>query len=71
MATATPLAYTDTEGNVWATQAEAEQSDRDYAADVLFQALVDPERDVVQFAILDDLKAVRTEIEAIFTALDP
>jgi hypothetical protein len=70
MATSTPAAYTDNQGEVWATMAEALLAEARYAAEALFATLVDPERDVVQYATWDDMKTDKVTILAAFAA-DP
>lgn len=63
-------AYADSQGGIWATEAEAIAADREYNAELLFAALLDEERQILQFATLEDLISQRTQLEDIFDALD-
>lgn len=67
----TVTAYKDSRDVLWETEEEAEAADRYYTADDLLQALMDPTRNDVQIATLDELIAIRADLEAIFAALDP
>jgi len=58
------------DATIWETEAEALAAEAKYAAEQLFEALLDEERNVVSYATIDDLIAARTDLEAIFTALD-
>lgn len=63
-------AWEDSQGGLWNTEAEAIAADNEYNANLLFEALLDEERQILQYATLDDLVAQRIELEAIFAALD-
>lgn len=63
-------AWTDDLGVLWPTEAEAIAANNKYAADALFQVLLDEERNTFECATIDDLIATRASLEAIFTALD-
>lgn len=68
----TPVtAYKDSRDVLWETEAEAEAAERRYTADDLLQDLLDPTRNNIQIATLDELIAIRADLEAIFAALDP
>lgn len=62
-------AYKDNQDVLHPTLPEAEAAEKYYTADALFQALLDPERQNLQYAKLDELILHRTQIEAIFAAL--
>lgn len=67
----TVTAYKDSRDILHDTLAEAEAADRYYTADDLFATHLDPTRDNIQFATLDELILMRPQLEAIFAALDP